>query len=55
MNRQEHDQEMRASDCRAESERQHYEKHPKTFWEELKETAVMLEEAHRQYTKREPF
>ena len=44
MNRQEHTQEMLASDHRAESERQHYEQHPKTFLEELGEVARELEE-----------
>ena len=55
MNRQEHEQEMRASDCREESERQHYAKHPKTFLERLGERARELEEFNRQYTKTSPF
>ena len=55
MNREQHDQEMRASDCREESERQYYEDHPKTDLEELGEVARELAEFHREYTKTAPF
>lgn len=55
MNRQEHEQEMLASDHRAESERQHYEQHPKTFLEELKEVCDLMTEWNREREKRSPF
>ena len=55
MNRNEHEQEMMASDCRAESEERYYEEHPKTFLEELGEVARALEEFDREFTKKSPF
>ena len=55
MNRNEHDQEMRASDHRAESERQYYKDNPKPFWDNLKEVCDLMTEWNREREKRMPF